>query len=227
MWSYYGSKSKIVKKYPHPKFDTIIEPFAGSARYALLHWENDIILVDKYDAIVRLWKYLQLCSNNDILSLPKVSAGDNLKDIETLSLEEKTLMGFLINPGSSTPKNVVSRTFGNGKMEERVERDKISIASNLHKIKHWKIIQGDYTCLENIEATWFIDPPYQFGGQWYKTSVNNSHIDFSSLADWSRSRNGQVMVCENSKANWMDFKFLSDMSGSKYKTKEVIWTKNK
>ena len=142
MWSYYGSKSKIVKKYPHPKFDTIIEPFAGSARYALLHWENDIILVDKYDAIVRLWKYLQLCSNNDILSLPKVSAGDNLKDIETLSLEEKTLMGFLINPGSSTPKNVVSRTFGNGKMEERVERDKISIASNLHKIKHFRVFMN-------------------------------------------------------------------------------------
>ena len=29
MFSYYGSKSKIVHLYPTPKFDKIIEPFAG------------------------------------------------------------------------------------------------------------------------------------------------------------------------------------------------------
>lgn len=35
MFSYYGSKSKIVDLYQPPKFDKIIEPFAGSARYSL------------------------------------------------------------------------------------------------------------------------------------------------------------------------------------------------
>jgi site-specific DNA-adenine methylase len=35
MWSYYGGKSKIVQYYPDPKYDTIIEPFAGSAQYSL------------------------------------------------------------------------------------------------------------------------------------------------------------------------------------------------
>jgi site-specific DNA-adenine methylase len=33
MFSYYGSKSKIIDHYPAPKFNKIIEPFAGSARY--------------------------------------------------------------------------------------------------------------------------------------------------------------------------------------------------
>jgi len=33
MFSYYGSKSKIVDYYPPPKHKRIIEPFAGSARY--------------------------------------------------------------------------------------------------------------------------------------------------------------------------------------------------
>lgn len=56
MWSYYGSKSKIVSKYPSPIHSTIIEPFAGSARYSLKYWENDVILYDKYDVIIRLWK---------------------------------------------------------------------------------------------------------------------------------------------------------------------------
>jgi site-specific DNA-adenine methylase len=37
MFSYYGSKSKIVKYYPCPAHDKIIEPFAGSARYSLLN----------------------------------------------------------------------------------------------------------------------------------------------------------------------------------------------
>ena len=48
MFSYYGSKSKLVDYYPPPKFDKIIEPFAGSARYSLKYWQNDILLIDKY-----------------------------------------------------------------------------------------------------------------------------------------------------------------------------------
>ena len=40
MWSYCGSKSKLVKHYPTPKHNLTIEPFAGSARYALRYWER-------------------------------------------------------------------------------------------------------------------------------------------------------------------------------------------
>ena len=227
MWSYYGSKGKIVKEYPFPTESKIVEPFAGSARYSLLHWEKEVILVDKYNVITDLWGWLQKCVPSDILSLPSLNGGDNLDDIKSLSLNEKRLLGFLINQGSSTPKKTVSKIFGNGKMGELIERDKKRIASNLHKIRHWTIIHGDYLCLSDIKATWFIDPPYQHGGQWYKSSVNNQHIDFQSLSEWSRNRQGQVVVCENSKADWMNFKFLSDMSGAKYKTKEVIWYKER
>ena len=52
MFSYYGSKSKVVDLYPRPKFDKIIEPFAGSARYALKYFDRDVLLVDKYEVIV-------------------------------------------------------------------------------------------------------------------------------------------------------------------------------
>ena len=49
MWSYYGGKSKVVDYYPTPKQSKIIEPFAGSARYALKWFDRDVLLVDKFD----------------------------------------------------------------------------------------------------------------------------------------------------------------------------------
>ena len=65
MFSYYGSKSKIVHLYPTPKFDKIIEPFAGSARYSLRFWQKDILLVDKSELVIEVWHYLQNASKNE------------------------------------------------------------------------------------------------------------------------------------------------------------------
>ena len=42
-------------------------------------------------------------------------------------------------------------------------RTKPFIAQNLNKIKHWEIRKDDYRNIENEDATWFIDPPYQHG----------------------------------------------------------------
>ena len=226
MWSYYGSKSKIVDKYPSPKYDIIIEPFAGSARYSLKYFEKDVYLIDKYDVIVKIWKWLQACSPNDILSLPNMKKGESTDDYNFDCQESKWLMGFIVQQGVNAPRKTVSSVFGGGRMEELIERDKKRIAENLYKIKHWKIKQDDYFNVKNVKATWFIDPPYQFGGEYYHSKVNNRHIDYSRLSDWCRERNGQTIVCENSKADWMNFTFLSDLSGSKNKTKEVIWYNN-
>jgi 16S rRNA G966 N2-methylase RsmD len=106
-----------------------------------------------------------------------------------------------------------------------VERDLKRIAKTLFKIRHWKIIEGSYEDIENIEATWFIDPPYQFGGEHYKESSKN--LNFSKLAEWCKSRNGQIIVCENTKANWMEFKPMVNMTGTTYTTTEAIWSNHK
>jgi len=66
MFSYYGSKSRIVDVYPPPKFDKVIEPFAGSARYALKYWQKEVLLVDKYDVITDIWTYLINATEKDI-----------------------------------------------------------------------------------------------------------------------------------------------------------------
>ena len=58
MWSYYGSKSKIAKVYPTPKYGRIIEPFAGAAWYSVLHRPKKVLLNEKYEVIHNIWEWL-------------------------------------------------------------------------------------------------------------------------------------------------------------------------
>lgn len=214
MWSYYGSKSKVISFYPKPKTEKIIEPFCGTARYALEYFWLDVLIIDKWSVIVDTWKYLQQCSSEDILNLPDVSKGMDIRKLG-LSNEEKNLIGFCINRGSNAPKNIVS---GFCSWNE----DKKRIAKDLYKIKHWKIYCSSYLNIENEKATWFIDPPYQYGGEHYKE--NNSSINYSELAKWCKSRIGQVIVCENTKADWLPFYPMRKLSGAYDVTTEAIWS---
>jgi len=218
MFSYYGSKSKIVDYYPPPKFSKIIEPFAGSARYSLKYWQNDVLLLDKYPVIISIWNYLIKATKADILKLPDVKVGEKIDNFSYLSREEKWLIGFCINSGSAQPKKT-AKDFNSW------PESKITIANNIDKIKHWKAIVGSYEEIQNEECTWFIDPPYQIGGEWYVKSTKD--IDFTKLSDWCKNRNGQVIVCENTKANWLPFKPMIDMQGAMYKTTEAIWSNHK
>jgi site-specific DNA-adenine methylase len=220
MFSYYGSKSKIVDYYPPPKNKRLIEPFAGSARYSLKYWQHDVLLIDKYETIAKLWQWLQKCNKNDILKLPKLKKGDDVRLLD-LTQEEKWLLGFSCQAGVSAPANMTSAL---GEQNSKTFLNNIS--ENLHKIKHWEIRQGCYDEIENEEATWFIDPPYQFGGHSYKES--NKNIDFNHLADWCKTRNGQAIVCENTKADWLPFKPVVEFVGTvKLKTTEAIWSNHR
>lgn len=219
MFSYYGSKSKIVHLYPKPKHDLIIEPFAGSARYALRYFDREVLLIDKYPVVVEIWKWLQTCSKSDILSLPKLQTGDDIRTFN-LSREENLFLGMLAGIASISPRNKVSSYSA----EQNGRKNKLkNIADQLYKIKNWTIKLGDYTECENPEATWFIDPPYFIGGQAYV----HGEIDFHRLAKWSAERCGQVIVCENSAATWMPFRPLCvKRSGVKIQA-EMFWTNEK
>lgn len=223
MWGYYGSKSKIVKKYPAPLLDKIIEPFAGTAQYSLQYFEKDVTLVEKYDVVVRLWKWLQKCSKPDILGLPRLKCGENVDNFKWDCDEAKWLVGFIITGAPAQPKKTASKW--KTVIRPNTQEYKLNyIAENLFKIKHWKIIHGDYIDICNENATWFIDPPYQFGGQYYRHG--NKNIDFSSLSVWCKERKGQVIVCENSKATWLPFTPLTEMHGVKFNTTECIYYQN-
>lgn len=222
MFSYYGSKSKVVDYYPPPKHKKIIEPFAGSARYSLKYFDRDILLVDRYPVLIEVWHYLQQCSKEDILRLPKPAIGDDLRKYETLSEIEKKFMGFLVQAAQGKPANTVTKmsAFYANKSDIRKQ-----IAEELFKIKHWTIQLGHYHEIPNFpDVTWFIDPPYQFGGQ-HQYKFNNKTIEFDYLAEWCKNRTGQVIVCENTKADWLPFKPMCDLQGAgNTNTTEAIWS---
>jgi 16S rRNA G966 N2-methylase RsmD len=133
--------------------------------------------------------------------------------------EAKWLIGFIITGAPSQPKKTASKW--KTIIRPNTQDYKLStIASNLYKIRHWDIRHGSYVDIPNEHATWFIDPPYQFGGEHYR--YGNKAIDFVKLSEWCISRNGESIICENSKADWMKFEPLVEMQGVKFRTSECM-----
>jgi site-specific DNA-adenine methylase len=218
MFYYYGRKEKVFKYYSPPKYDTIIEPFAGSAVYSLKNYEKNIIILDKDERIINIWKYLKSATSQEILSLPLIIKGQSLNDTEfdNLTSVQKDLISFFSNPSSAQPKRSV------GKFNIWHEKNRKRLSEDVNKIRHWEIILGDYRDIPNQKATWFIDPPYQGnGGKYYKHG--NKDMNYDELREWITSREGQVIVCENSEAEWLDFKPLKNLQGQRRKTVEVVW----
>jgi hypothetical protein len=218
LWYYYGAKLKLVNKYPKPKYKHIIEPFAGSAQYSLKYWDNDVTLIDKYDVVVRLWKWLQKCSKDDILKLPILELGQNVDNFTWDCDEAKWLIGFNIVMGAYAPRKMPTKWTTTERPFRQTNKLKL-IADSLEHIKHWNIVLGEYNCIDNVEATYFIDPPYTKGGNLYVHSA----INYEELRDWCLSRNGQKIVCGNASDSWLDFSPIGNLGGVKNKTIEAMF----
>ena len=94
MFSYYGAKTKIITKYPAPQFTRIVEPFAGSARYALHYWDREVLLYETFHKVFAIWEYLIEASQQDILDLPDLKIGDDIRNFRSLSDAERWLIGY-------------------------------------------------------------------------------------------------------------------------------------
>jgi hypothetical protein len=217
MWSYYGSKNRIVKCYPKPVEHKINEVFAGAAYYSLEYFENDVTLVDKNPLIISIWEYLQQASYKEIAGLPVLPAGFRIERDQFDCDGQYNLMKFLIVQAAYGGNNIVSKWGAIG-MAANIKR----VCSHLHKIKHWKFITGSYDDLPNTRLTWFIDPPYFVGG--HKYPFNNKKIDYQHLAGWCKDREGQVIVCENTNASWLPFIPFKKIQGVAKTSTEAIWT---
>ena len=111
MWSYYGSKFKVAKFYPLPKYDLIIEPFAGSAWYSVLHRSKDVLLNEKYDVVFGIWNWLiKNATSEEISSNNEFYAGQDIRLIvPDLPKPHRDLIGFCINQGCGNPRNIVQK----------------------------------------------------------------------------------------------------------------------
>ena len=218
---YYGAKHALAPRYPRPRHRTIIEPFAGSAGYACLYPEHDVILIEKEPRLTAAWKWLISATRDDVMAMPLLKPGENIDD-KLPDGPQKDIIGWWLNTGSARPCKRLSKwareQFGKNPVGSWSPRCRERIASNVQRISHWKIIHGDFSCAPDIEATWFIDPPYEKQGRYYK----ESEIDYKDLAKWTLSRRGQMIVCENEGVEWLPFERFVKIRGMAKSSVEVV-----
>jgi site-specific DNA-adenine methylase len=227
-FAYYGAKARVARYYPKPKHNTIIEPFAGSAAYSMFHIHNakQIILIEKDEAVVNLWHRLQNMTSDELDKLDEelnkerttepliAGLGGGTSLHATLSGKSRQLTPWMKTKWPQK-KNVIKRAL-----------------PYLHKIE---VHCGDYTEAPRIEATYFIDPPYQLNivnpnrglqdqaGNGYRHG--SQHINYQQLAKWCEQLPGQTIVCEQKPANWLPFEpFRANNNINLQKRTEVIWT---
>lgn len=203
MFYYYGRKKQLARRYPEPELDRIIEPFAGAAAYSLYgdRWQKQVTLVEKDQQVVEVWKWLiESATPESVMAMPLLQPGE--KSSEFLHIvHAATKQAFRYRTIKVTP--VLAR---NWEISRRI------IAANLHKVRHWEIIQGDYSDAPDVEATWFIDPPYE-GAPGHGYRFSSELIDYESLGLWIEGRRGQVIACESGAATYLPFHPLTQHMG--------------
>ena len=231
-WRYYGGKWRAAPRYPAPRYDTIVEPFAGAAGYSLRYPDRQVVLIERDPMVAETWRWLIGASRADVLAVPLVDDARDLPGgtpagafnlVRLLSSNACHSVGYALSAGMKRDRERGGKTSGwSEAMRERV-------AAQVERIKHWRVIEGDYTQAPDVEATWFIDPPYDNrAGRAYKFH----DIDYPALGEWCRTRRGQVIACENDGATWLPFRPLysvtTRINGAKGEggrtSTEAIWT---
>lgn len=221
MFSYFGSKSKFIDYYPPPVHNTVIEPFAGSARYACRYFDRDVWINDLDPRIYGIWKWIQNATRDDVRNLPELQRGESTKSLE-LPDAVRDLLGFAVAHGNAQPTYTVTEWAARGSIRNL----KHNLLQIVGQIDHWRITNKSYSELDNVTASWYIDPPYQHMGNYYKCGP--SGINFAELGKWCQSRKGQVMVCEGTGADWLPFKPMIRRRRVRRKDlyEELIWYKS-
>lgn len=224
-FSYYGGKWNMAKKYPRPEHRIIVEPFAGSAGYSLRYPSHSVVLVERFATVAALWRWLIRIHPKEILALPDIEAGEMIPGLDVCD-EAKALIGFWANAACEKPRLQMSK-WAKAATHQLYwgPRVRSRIVEQVAQIRHWTVIEGDYTEAPDVRATWFVDPPYNnSAGSRYV----HAGLDYRRLGDWCRVRKGQTIVCENEGATWLPFVPLAVAKGQVKRGKqkwsaEAVW----
>ncbi len=221
---FYGSKWRDAKRYPAPHNGLVVEPFAGSAGYSTFFEPAQVELIDLDPIITGVWSYLIRTTPSEILTLPDLDVGQSTDDL-VLPQEAKWLIGFWLNRGSASPKKTKTAFSARTERSQLVwsERARIRIASQIDRIRHWKIRNGSFDTASSItlkSSTTFVDPPYVDKGKYYR--INK--VDYRSLAEWINRQRNRIIVCEQAGANWLPFRPLADIKSTRGISSEVVFT---
>jgi site-specific DNA-adenine methylase len=217
-FGYFGGKFNLGAYYPPPVNEVIVEPFAGSAGYSVRYPHHKVILSDLDPVIFSVWNYLIHVKSSEIRRLPlKIDHVESLR----FPQEVKWFLGFWMTKASSHPAKSPCSWMRSGEHKTSFWGETIRerIASQVDQIRHWQILNLSFADLPDINATWFVDPPYFKQG--YRYRYNS--IDYKLLGSWCREQRKQVIVCESEGAAWLPFKSFKDNRGIKKVTHEVVY----
>lgn len=217
-FAYYGGKYRIAPRYPTPRRRLLVEPFAGAAGYSTRHHRHDVRLYDVDPIVAGVWDYLIRVPASEMRSLPIVEAIEDLPD--DVPQEARWLIGFWLQPGRPSPRKRISvraatrpNTTWGPAVQER-------LSSQVDLIRHWRVFEKSWEDVPGVDATYFIDPPYQAkAGRAY----THNAVDFEALGRWCRRLPGQVIVCEQEGATWLPFEKLCEIRGQARRSVEVVW----
>lgn len=227
MFYYYGAKHRYAAKYPPPLHRIVVEPFAGSAGYSLYHLQrgniDGAILIEKDPRVIELWQRLLLMSPAEVLAIPRPEPGTITEDFLWMTAAASNALAKLSRYKFTERANGVAEA-----MLKRIAKMLPFVQGRV------LILEASYEEAPDIEATWFIDPPYQptngshalSQGKGYAHGCDSASIDYDALGVWCQERRGQVIVCEQEGADWLPFQ--SSYWGFNtigVKSHEVIWTK--
>lgn len=151
--------------------------------YALTRHATYICL-KKNECIVAAWQFLIGASKDNILKLPLLRLAESLTDERFQSLPAcvRYFIGCNIERDYK-PRNKPSPSSTWSQYYRQF------IADNIHLIRHWKVSHDSYENVENVNATWFVDPPY-IGEPGKRYRESNANINYAKLARWVRERRG-------------------------------------
>ena len=222
LFKWFGSKWLSSKTLPAPKYDTIIEPFAGGAGYSLRHCERVAILAEIDPHISLLWQWLIHEATEQMIREIPLNVSEGI-DIRTLGLSDG--QALLLKSWQRT-NNVGScwtiSPWGN-KPGQWTANTRARVSEEIGAVKHWHFLANDGCAIIRsppIRGTWFIDPPYQFNYQYRSTLP----LDYDALASRVRKLEGQVIVCEalsqktDARPTWLPFVDFGSRITSRRKT---------
>lgn len=220
-FSYFGGKWSLTRHYPEPVAGLpIIEPFAGSAGYATRFADREVVLVEKAPHLAAIWRWLISVSVDEVMGLPL--------DVDQCAGLQPAARDFVYLWTSRCGVRVVNPIRSNWRLSGKWpssywgEAIRKRVADQVPSLRHWTIIEGDYSDAPDCKATWFVDPPYINIGRNYLARVD----DYVHLGAWCRSRRGSVIVCEAEGASWLPFQSLTRAkSCARTSYTEVVWLK--
>lgn len=192
LFKWFGSKWSGAKHYPAPLYDTIVEPYAGSAGYSLNYCDKNVILYDANKNVWALWEWLINYASYNPCAIKEIPIDiPAFTDIRTLGLS--TGQELLLKHWQRT-NNVgncwTTSPWGN-KPGQWTANTRARVTEQVTAIKHWKLLNNEVEFESN--HTYFIDPPYQFNYQYGMHGFNWHNLGKQIL---NAPPFSQYIVCE-------------------------------